>query len=82
MSGDGPKRRFFAGNSLRQALVLAAGYFDVPREEIAYTPVEKRHGFLKAGRRVVIEVDPDNPRRPAGAAPPAAGPATQGENAA
>ena len=68
---DQPKRRFYAGNSLRQALVLAASHYDLPAEEIAYTPIEKRHGFLKTRRRVVIEVDPDNPRRQGGAEAPA-----------
>jgi spoIIIJ-associated protein len=72
MNDDGPKRRFFSGSSLRQALVLAASHFDVPPEEIAYTPIEKRHGFLRTARKVMIEVDPDNPRRPAGAPAPAA----------
>jgi spoIIIJ-associated protein len=29
---------------------------------VAYRSLEKRHGFLKTRRKVVIEVDPDNPR--------------------
>jgi spoIIIJ-associated protein len=73
MNDDGPKRRFFSGSSLRQALVLAASHFDISPEEIAYTPIEKRHGFLRTARKVMIEVDPDNPRRAAGA--PATAPA-------
>ena len=75
MSDDGPKRRFFSGSSLRQALVLAASHFDVSPEEIAYTPIDKRHGFLRTARKVMIEVDPDNPRRRAGAPAPPAAPA-------
>ena len=63
---NGPKRRFFAGNTLQQALALAARHFELDPETIAYQPIEKRHGFLKGARKVVIEVDPDNPRRPAG----------------
>jgi predicted RNA-binding protein Jag len=64
-----PKRRFFSGDTLQQALVQAANYFHLDPEEIAYQSIEKRHGFLKARRRVVIEVDPDSPRRPPGSAP-------------
>ncbi len=63
---NGTKRRFFAGNTLQQALALAARHFELDPEEIAYAPIEKRHGFLKGARRVVIEVDPDRPRRPEG----------------
>lgn len=66
-----PKRRFFSGNTLRQAQVLAAGHYGIEPEELAYTPIEKRHGFLSTRRKVVIEVDPDHPRRPPGAAAPA-----------
>ncbi|HEX9669926.1 MAG TPA: hypothetical protein VGC93_10630, partial [Thermoanaerobaculia bacterium] len=75
MNDDGPKRRFFSGSSLRQALVLAASHFDIPPEEVAYTPIEKRHGFLRTARKVMIEVDPDHPRRAAGV-PAVAAPAT------
>jgi len=57
------KRKFFSGNSLRQALVSAASHFDVPVDEIAYREVEKRHGFLKVRKRAVIEVDAEDPRR-------------------
>jgi spoIIIJ-associated protein len=68
---NGPKRRFFAGNSLRQALMLAASHYAIEPDELAFTEIEKRHGFLKARHRVVIEVDPDNPRRVRGEAPAA-----------
>src|SRR6476620_6517764 len=64
------KRRFFSGDTLRQALVQAANYHGVDPDAIAYRSIEKRHGFLKTRRRVVIEVDPDAPRRPAGSPPP------------
>lgn len=77
-----PKRRFFSGDTLQQALVQAANHFNLNPEEVAYQSIEKRHGFLKARRRVVIEVDPDSPRRPPGqaAAPaPAAPPAPEAE---
>src|SRR6185295_13537942 len=62
--GGGAKRRFFSGASLQQALVQAANHFHLDPEEIAYQALDKRHGFLKAGRKVVIEVDPEAPRRP------------------
>jgi spoIIIJ-associated protein len=64
-----PKRRFFSGDTLQQALVQAANHFNLLPEEIAYRPVEKRHGFLKVRRKVVIEVDAAAPRREAPVAP-------------
>ena len=68
-----PKRRYFSGDSLQQALVQAANYFNLKPEEIAYRSLEKKHGFLKTRRKVVIEVNPDAPRReaPGAALPPA-----------
>jgi spoIIIJ-associated protein len=57
------KRRFFSGNTIEQALVAAASHFRVAPERIAYRPVEKRHGFVRIQRRVVIEVDPEHPVR-------------------
>ncbi|HLX07202.1 MAG TPA: R3H domain-containing nucleic acid-binding protein [Thermoanaerobaculia bacterium] len=68
------KRRFFSGDSLQQALVQAANHYHLQPEEIAYQPVEKRHGFTKVRRKFVIEVDPAAPRREAAAPPPAAAP--------
>lgn len=72
-----PKRRFFSGDSLQQALIQAANHFHLAPEEIAYNAIEKRHGFTKVRRKVVIEVNPDAPRKEKGAAParPAAPPA-------
>jgi spoIIIJ-associated protein len=66
------KRRFFSGDSLQQALVQAANHFNLPPEEIAYRSIEKKHGFIKVRRKVVIEVNPDAPRRDKNAAPPPA----------
>jgi spoIIIJ-associated protein len=57
------KRRYFSGDTLQQALVQAANYFNLDPTYVAYRSLEKRHGFLKTRRKVVIEVDPDNPRR-------------------
>ncbi len=57
------KRRFFSGDSLQQALVQAANHYNIVPEEIAYRSIEKKHGFIKVRRKVVIEVDPDAPRK-------------------
>lgn len=57
-------RKFFSGDTLQQALVQAANQFHLDPEEIAYRIVDKRHGFLKARRKVMIEVDGSAPRRP------------------
>ncbi len=55
------ERRFFSGDSLAQALNQAAQHFGVGPGELNYKLVEKRHGFLKARRKVVIEVDASAP---------------------
>src|SRR5262249_9136042 len=60
-----------SGDTLQQALVQAANHYHLQPEEIAYHQIEKRHGFTKVRRKVVIEVDPAAPRREPGAAPPA-----------
>ena len=65
-----PKRRFFSGDSLQQALVQAANHFNLDPEEIAYRSIEKKHGFIKVRRKVMIEVNPDAPRREKGVPPP------------
>lgn len=65
------KRRFFSGNTVQQAVVSAAAFYRIEPEEIAYRKIEKKHGFLKVRRRVVIEVDPDDPRRALGETAPA-----------
>ncbi|HEX7181748.1 MAG TPA: R3H domain-containing nucleic acid-binding protein [Thermoanaerobaculia bacterium] len=74
-----PKRRFFSGDSLQQALVQAANHYNIDPEEIAYRSIEKKHGFIKVRRKVVIEVDPEAPKRDKAAAaarpaPPASPP--------
>jgi predicted RNA-binding protein Jag len=66
------KRRFFSGDTLQQALVQAASYYNLEPHQVAYRTIEKRHGFVKVRRKVMIEVDPETPRREAPApAPPA-----------
>lgn len=57
-----PTKKFFSGNTLEQAVLQAGRFFEIEPEEIAYEQVERRHGFLKVRRRVVIGVDPESPR--------------------
>ncbi|HSS77101.1 MAG TPA: R3H domain-containing nucleic acid-binding protein [Thermoanaerobaculia bacterium] len=64
-------RRFFSGDSLQQAIIQAANYFNLDPDWVAYKSLEKRHGFLKTRRKVVIEVDPDNPKRDSPVSAPA-----------
>lgn len=56
-------RRYFSGDTLEQALMQAARHHAIEPEEVAYRQLEKRHGFLKIRRAVVIEVDPAAPRK-------------------
>lgn len=56
-------RRFFSGSTLEQAVMQAASHYQIDPDEVVYRKIEKRHGFLKTSRGVVIDVDPDNPRR-------------------
>jgi predicted RNA-binding protein Jag len=49
-------------------LVQAANHFHLQPEEIGYQAIEKRHGFTKMRRKVVIEVDPAAPKRKSGSA--------------
>ncbi len=57
----GGKQRFFSGSSLEAALMRAARVYRAEPERLAYKKLEKRHGFLKIRRSVVIEVDPESP---------------------
>lgn len=73
------QKKYFSGDTLRQALVQAANHFQLDPNEIDYRPIEKRHGFIKTRRKVLIEVDSTAPKRigaaPAPPAPPAVAPA-------
>lgn len=73
------KIRFFSGDTLQQALVQAANHYQLPPEQIAYRSIEKKHGFLKTRRKVVIEVDPEAPQRTAAAPRPVPAPAPVSE---
>lgn len=59
------ERRYFSGDTLEQALMQAARHYGIQPDEVAYQKMEKRHGFLRARRGVVIDVDPAAPRRSA-----------------
>ena len=54
-------RQFFSGGSLTQAVNQAAQHFELDPSQINYRVVEKRHGFLKVRRKVMIEVDGADP---------------------
>lgn len=56
-------RQFFSGNSLDQAVMAAARTFSIDPTEVQYTIREKKHGFVNARRRFVIEVDPESPKK-------------------
>ena len=58
-----PPRLFFTGNSLEQAVLTAAQHYGVEPDDLAYERVERRYGFLRVRRNVVIKVDPKNPVR-------------------
>ncbi len=68
------QKKYFSGDTLRQALVQAANHFSLDPNEIAYRPIEKKHGFIKNRRKVLIEVDSAAPKR-TGPAPQAPLPA-------
>ena len=55
-------RRFFSGSTLDQAVMMAARHYEIDPEELAYRQLEKRHGFLRTRKAVMIAVDPDQPR--------------------
>lgn len=56
------QRQFFSGNSLDQAVMAAARQFQIEPEQLAYRVRDKKTGFLSGRRKVVIEVDPSEPR--------------------
>ena len=61
-------RRFFSGRTLQAAVLSAASHYGIEPEELAYEEIDKRHGLLKSRSKVVIAVDPVDPRRPAAGA--------------
>lgn len=65
------EQKFFSGKTEEQAVLAAARHYQVEPERVAYSTRDKKHGFLKVGRKVVIEVDPANPMKPENEAEPA-----------
>ena len=53
-------KRFFADDSLELAILSAAREFEVEPKELAYTKIEKKTGFQKGRKRVVILVDAED----------------------
>ena len=43
--------------------MAAASHYGVDPDELEYREVEKKHGFVRTRRKVVIRVDPDNPTK-------------------
>ncbi len=62
------ERQFFSGNTLEQAILAAARHYGLDPSRVAYSLRDKKHGFVNIRRRVVIEVDPEAPELPEGAA--------------
>lgn len=52
------KRRFFSGSTIEQAVASAARHYGVEPAELAYREREKKQGFLRRRRGIVVEVDP------------------------
>ena len=55
-------RKFFSGNNLEQVVMMAARHYGIEPDELAYREIEKRHGFLRTRKAVMIAVDPESPR--------------------
>jgi len=75
------RRRIFWGHSLAQALAKASRYYGVPVDRLAYSLHEKRHGFVRLPRAVLVEIDPEHPTLPEGT-PPVAAPVPKREGGA
>ncbi len=56
------ERVYFSGRTLEQAIRSAARHHQLDPEELDFQQIEKRHGFVKQPRGVVIRVDPVQPR--------------------
>ena len=69
MSDNESKRKFFSGRSVDQAVVMAASHYGVTPGELKFRELEKRHGFVRTRRNVVISVDPEDFRKAPEAAP-------------
>lgn len=65
-------KRFYADDSVERAVLKASRELSIAPEELAYKKVDKKHGFLKGRKRVVIEVDEESFRRVEAEGPPVA----------
>lgn len=70
MKNEMDERRFFSGKTVEQALMAAARHYQLEPERVAYSLRDKKQGFLRVGRRTVIEVDPSSPEKLAAKAEP------------
>ena len=43
----GPTTKFFSSNTIEQAVLQAARFFQIDPESVAYGPVERRHGRIR-----------------------------------
>ena len=55
-------RKYFSGKTIETAILDAASHFEMSPDEVLYRKIEKKHGFTKTPK-VVIVVDPDNPKK-------------------
>lgn len=56
-------RQFFSGRSIEQAVLSAASHYGLDPERVEYRLRDKKTGFIKTRRKVVIEVDPESPEK-------------------
>lgn len=54
---SGKERRIFWGHTLPEAVANAARYHGVDPTELSYHVIERKHGFVRIRRRVLIEVE-------------------------
>ncbi len=73
--GRGGRRRvsemkpiLFSSTSLQRALLAAASHFGIEPDEVEYN-LRDRGGAIRGGSKVVIEVDPERPRKTAPVVP-------------
>ena len=57
------KRKYFSGATVSQAVLKAARQFGLDPDDVAWSDVDKKTGFVRGRRKVVIAVDPAAPKR-------------------
>ncbi len=57
------RRKYFSGASIPQAVLKAARHFGLDPDDVAWEKLEKKSGFVRGRRKVVIAIDPSSPRR-------------------